>query len=349
MPEVVGATAAQAEALTHWFRDLRQLTVEARAGQGGLSGAHISKVLVDHCTYCLRRWPRGETTRRRLAEIHEFQSHLSRQFSDLIPAPIATDVGKTIVEAGGYRWELAPWLPGAACPDAVCEPDQFAAALLLLGQLHKAAQSFSCGDHLPVRPAASPGLQKRAAALRELAAGRLHRLELALRADVHQSLLELARRLHKRLSSALPIAAAAVEPMARAELELQWRLGDIHREHVLFTGRKVTGVVDFGAACIDSAVGDVARLAGSLVGDHQQSWHAGLATYEQVRPLSTLQRQAIVAFDAGGVVGASANWLTWLFVERREHWPMPLVEARLTHLADRLEAMIHRGTASVLE
>jgi homoserine kinase type II len=90
-------------------------------------------------------------------------------------------------------------------------------------------------------------------------------------------------------------------------------LRDIWHDHVLYTGNRVTGIIDFGAADVTSPAADIARLLGSMVGDDRQRWSAGLAAYESVRPLTDDERKAVRFFDSSGVVLSAANWLEWLY------------------------------------
>ena len=118
-------------------------------------------------------------------------------------------------------------------------------------------------------------------------------------------------------------------------LRQQWRIGDIRREHVLFVGEEVTGVIDFAAACVDSVAGDVARLLGSMAGDDPQRRRASLQAYQSLRPLDEHERVAVELFDVGGVCVAISNWARWLAVEGRQVGPAPRVVARLRKLTRR--------------
>ncbi|HYO24252.1 MAG TPA: phosphotransferase, partial [Lacipirellulaceae bacterium] len=133
------------------------------------------------------------------------------------------------------------------------------------------------------------------------------------------------------------------ERCAGTPLPLQWRLGDVWHDHVLFTGNRVTGLLDFGAAGIDSPAGDVARLLGSLAADDADAWALGLAAYEAVRKLSPDEWQAAEAFDATGSTLAAWNWLRWLWPGRGDA-PGPVVDRpaaleRLQRLLPRLRRL----------
>ena len=96
----------------------------------------------------------------------------------------------------------------------------------------------------------------------------------------------MARCFIATLPRILPRAMGRLEPLATVSLNLQPCLRDIWHDHVLFTGDKVTGMIDFGAVDIDTPATDIARLVGSLVGDDAAGWQSGIAAYSDVRPLT---------------------------------------------------------------
>jgi homoserine kinase type II len=114
----------------------------------------------------------------------------------------------------------------------------------------------------------------------------------------------------KRLS---PIELTRATRWHGVTLPLATCLRDIWHDHVLFTGDRVTGVIDFGAVAIGSPAADISRLLGSMVGDDRHRWELGLAAYESVRPLTDDEREAVRFFDSTGIVLSAANWLLWLY------------------------------------
>jgi homoserine kinase type II len=93
---------------------------------------------------------------------------------------------------------------------------------------------------------------------------------------------------------------------------------DIWHDHVLFEGNVVTALIDFGALRPENVAADVSRLLGSLVADDEAGWTAGLAAYEELRPLSPIERQLVTAFDASSVLLSGLNWLQWVFLDGRQ-------------------------------
>jgi homoserine kinase type II len=119
-------------------------------------------------------------------------------------------------------------------------------------------------------------------------------------------------------------------------LPLQPAIRDIHHDHVLFTGDEVTGLIDFGAMRIDTPLADVARLVGSLAGDDCEARQIALQAYSELRPLSDADRQCIDLLDRTGVVLSAFNWLSWLYLDRRDMGAAAPIARRLHEIRIRL-------------
>lgn len=94
-------------------------------------------------------------------------------------------------------------------------------------------------------------------------------------------------------------------------------LRDVHREHILFTGDVVTGVVDFGSCGLDTPACDLARLLGSLVPEDAPAWQRAFGWYRQVAPLSDAEADLALRLDRTGAMIGAMHWLEWLMHERR--------------------------------
>jgi Ser/Thr protein kinase RdoA (MazF antagonist) len=278
-----------------------------------------------------------------LANIHQLQGWLAVQGLP-VAAPVgALGLGCTLVRAAQSLWELAPWLPGVADYWTDPRPERLEAALRMLAELHVAAGQIPVGP-MPAGDACriAPALMKRSETLCNLVltGGRkLRALLPSIRAGVEERLAEEALALIERT------APAELEKSARWEnepLPLQMCLRDVWHDHVLFTGDRVTGVIDFGAAAFDSPAGDVARLLGSLVGDDCQRWELGLHAYESIKPLSAVERDAIAYYDSSGVVLSAANWIRWLAEDRKALPPTvdrAAMVKRIHRLVERLKVL----------
>lgn len=305
-----------ANVLTHWLASSHLATVQA--ARSGFSGARVWQVTHNDQRYALRHWPAAFPAAR-LSEIHELQSFLAAQGLP-VPAPIHALAGGTLVEVAGAQWELADWRPGEADYRDDPNAEKRRAAFQMLARLHRAAAEFiSTTGQGGMQLAPAPSLARRHARAEALLSGELTDLHRAVgKTTTTTAVDELTRLAPETLAlveQTLPAAARRLAAWRRTPLPVQWRLGDVHHDHILFTGEHVTGVIDFGAAAVDAPAGDVARLLGSVVGDDRDAWRDGLAAYEQLRPLTPAEREAVELFDASGTMLAAANWLHWLLVE----------------------------------
>jgi Ser/Thr protein kinase RdoA (MazF antagonist) len=119
---------------------------------------------------------------------------------------------------------------------------------------------------------------------------------------------------------------------------MQPGLCDVWHDHVLFEGHRVTGLVDYGAVKDDHVAVDVARLLGSLVGDDAAAWDHGLRAYGRVRFLSAAGKELATVLDRTGTVLGVANWLRWLYHDRRPYEDLAAVCRRLEALVGRIES-----------
>jgi homoserine kinase type II len=311
--------------------------IEMLAGAGGWSGSLLWRVTAaGGRAFCLRRWPAEHPPAERLSFIHTVLGQVAARLP-VVAAPIKTAHGETYIEHPGHLWELTAWMPGVADYHQRPNRRRLAAAMHVLAQFHRLAAEL--GVHHGVPPVWSERQRLRERLLR----GGLKAIEQALRQELHRDIDPLAVRL-------LPAARRAIESPRLTLLEqqpderdLQPAIRDIHHDHVLFTGDEVTGLIDFGAMRIDTPLADVARLVGSLAEDDQEARSAALAAYVELVPLTEDDRRLIDLLDESGVVLGALNWLTWLYVERRDMGPLTPIATRLNMLLKRLETRQTRG------
>jgi hypothetical protein len=74
------------------------------------------------------------------------------------------------------------------------------------------------------------------------------------------------------------------------------------------------------------------------VGDDASGWRTGLQAYRQLAPLTEEEEELAHALDETGIVVAVANWLRWLYEERRSFADLSVVARRLTEVVERLES-----------
>ena len=75
----------------------------------------------------------------------------------------------------------------------------------------------------------------------------------------------------------------------------------------------------------------------------QPAWAAGLAAYEEVRPLSAAERSQLPAFLHSGLVVGGMNWLRWLCVEGRQFSDPAQVLARMEAIAAGQRRLLSAG------
>jgi homoserine kinase type II len=302
--------------LARWLACSPPARIEA--ARPGFSGARVWRVAHVDRRYALRQWP-AVFPAARLREIHELQRFLAAQGLP-VPAPIRSLDGAMLVEQAGALWELADWRPGEANYREDSSAEKRRAALQMLARIHCAAAEFTTTTGQGgAQFAPAPSIARRHARAQTLLGGELANLRCAVEKNAKKipddEQARLAPEALALIEQLLPAAALRLAAWHRTPLPLQWRLGDVHHDHILFVGERVTGVIDFGAAAVDAPVGDVSRLLGSLAGDDRAAWGDGLAAYEQLRPLAPAERDAARLFDASGTILAAANWLHWLLVE----------------------------------
>jgi Ser/Thr protein kinase RdoA (MazF antagonist) len=294
--------------------------------------------------FTLRYWPAALHAPQRVASICQFVQHLARRGLP-VAAPLATRAGAATARDDDGVWTMSRWAPGEATYWQAPTSGKLTAALAMLARIHLVAADHRAADERGrPRRAASPSMLARAAQLDELRAGGAGTLVDPRRANSADE-LALAERGAALVRRELPAQLAAARRWRTEPLPLEWRLGDVWHDHILFTGEEVTGVIDFAAAGVDSPAGDVARLLGSLVGDDADGWRRGLAAYESVRPLTPAERDAVRFFDESGTLLSTANWLRWLFGEPPGVRPparRPVELARLARLVDRLAVLAAR-------
>jgi Ser/Thr protein kinase RdoA (MazF antagonist) len=321
-------------ALAEWRADLENADIQPHGESMGLSGALVWRVSYNGIYLCLKRWPKEHPSPTDLSAVHDLLQHVTRSGCQIVPAPLVTPDGRSFLRINGFLWDLTPWLPGEPYNRNRPNLQRRLAAMRCLAQFHLSASSHTTPTLLP-----APGLLNRREILRELRTGRLEQLRQAVYEKPASELRSLAEAMLVQIERRLPPTLDELEEAAVTPLSLQWCIRDVKCDHILFMGEQVTGLIDFGAAAIDSVAGDVARLAGSMVGDDRLSWAPVVEAYSEIRPLSPDERCAIDCYDRGGTVASAANWIRWLFKENRVYSPPEAVHEQMIWLRDRLQAL----------
>jgi Ser/Thr protein kinase RdoA (MazF antagonist) len=257
----------------------------------------------------------------------------------VVPVPLCTGQGATVVEHEGHFWELAPWMPGVADFHANPTRERLRAAMQTLARFHLLAAS---GPHQASSSSQAPALVERESRVLELLQRQFEPLYAAAYKELNPALASRAKRILEAANPRLNDLYVKIKPASEQLHHIQPAIRDIWHDHVLFTADEVTGIVDFGAMRIDTPLADVARLVGSLVGDDQDARLFALDAYAELRPLTLDDRQLIDVLDESAVVLAGLNWLTWLYIERRDMGPLEPIISRLDEILARLECLPRR-------
>jgi homoserine kinase type II len=270
---------------------------------GGFSGASIYRLQVPGAVFCLRGWPPADT----LAQV-AFRQQLMRQARDaglgFVPALVPPGQGSAglpwAVPHSGRLWELAEWLPGQA--DFWRQPSRprLEAACQAVAQLHLAWELLAA----PAAPC--PSVDRRLSLIepaRQLLqeSPQLHHLPQELRPDAQAGL--------QLLGAWLEQVPRLLAPWRSRRWPLQPCLCDVWHDHLLFSGNRLTGVVDYGAVKIDHVAVDLARMLGSLIEDDEEAWQAGLKAYREARPMHPDMEELAHVLDRTGTILALAGWL----------------------------------------
>ncbi|MEM9704312.1 MAG: phosphotransferase, partial [Planctomycetota bacterium] len=115
---------------------------------------------------------------------------------------------------------------------------------------------------------------------------------------------------------------------------------DVHREHLLMVGERVTGLIDPAAARTDTLAADLARLAVSL----EPGRLPGLITaYRTVRTFSETEAAlAELLYDSGALLSGLA-WVARGLWEGEATARSPAAIARMTHFAHVAERALSHG------
>ncbi len=285
--------------------------------------------------------------------VHGFMAHLRRSGIEGIPmlrktltgdaVPQVSIVTDTLAEdVEGVLWEAVEFLPGRpiAVPDAVGR----SAALRRLAAIHVAAASLPEGAP---RLARSRGLVERierAAAVREKP-WRDRWRNSADRPRCGDAVVAVFERAIESFAAEGPAALERIMRTPPIETPCQAVLRDVWSDHVLFEGDRVSGIIDFHAAGIDTVATDLARLVGSWMlaakaAESKPCWEECLAAYESIRQLEDRERRLVRFLHHAGVIVAIDNWFRWLVEERRSFPDLHSVANRLEWLVASLPESI---------
>src|SRR5262245_2131588 len=241
------------------FPSLGECACRFLGNRGGFSGARLWRLQSAAAEFCLKEWPADGPTREQLTWIHRLLGRAFQRGIDFVAQAFPTTDGSSVVEHAGRLWDATTWLPGAADFHARSSTARLQAAGAALARMHVAWHNAA------TRTGPCPVVRRRLETLqrwRELVASGWRP---AIAED--DPLRPWADRAWQRLPARLPETEQALAPWRDISLPLHPCWCDPWHDHMLFTGDRVSGLIDHGAVKEDHAAIDLARLLGSLVGN----------------------------------------------------------------------------------
>ncbi|TWU55103.1 Phosphotransferase enzyme family protein [Rubripirellula reticaptiva] len=276
--------------------------------------------------FALKGWATG-TDLERVKEVHTVATFARQSGCVLVPAIHG------VASAEGRQWELASWMPGEpALADASL--DQIHSGAIALRQFHKAVAP--CKQVQQPAPAVSARL-RRIEQLRPLVTQMLQSREspcaITTRPTPLSNAVGRASEILRRhwLPTADRITSELMD-LQDCYVVTQYVLRDCHRDHVLFSDGRPSGLIDFDALRIDTPSADLARWVGGFLirrdasvqnGKREDAvWQAAMAGFGLE---NVLEAQTI---HAATVWSSLANWLVWIVLEQRSFPAGPDAVAR---------------------
>jgi homoserine kinase type II len=269
--------------------------------------------------YALKRWP-AEITSSRIGAVHAWLTQ-ARHLS-FVPALIPTISGLSWIEEQERVWDLSRWLPGQ--PRLPAGRSEVENACVAVAHLHRVWSPQS-------RWSLCPGLLRRIEVLTQWLTAPPSRDWL-----FHENLADVLERAFQVVTRTAPAALQSLKPWEETLFSLHPCVRDLRGEHILFSGERVTGIVDFGAMAVDSPAGDLARVLGDLAAENDELFARGLEKYRQERSDFTVSDDFVRRLDRAGVICSLIGWFARL-LKKQMTVPDKNIRIRLTHLLARAE------------
>ncbi len=305
-----------------WF-PTTEVAVEPLAA-ASFSGSVLDRVTSNAGCHILKSFAPG-TSAARIRFVHAVMRHLREQGIDEVPAVQDTFAGDSFaIDGDGQAWELQGFMPGMSRsrPTAAA----VAAAAAFLGGVHAVAATM---PENPPDVGPSPGLVRRIGQARSWLERPWARLvEAPAPATCGRDLADALRPRVDRAAGLVTATAgyrtiAAIASLEPRPVTRQAVLRDVWSAHLLFgAGRppRVTGLVDFHAAGIETPAADIGRLLGSWLDPDAVTtvwWFEFLAAYVAGGGAAGLEH-AVPFLAASGIVFGLDNWFRWVLVEGRD-------------------------------
>lgn len=259
------------------------------------------------------------------------QSVVDQGFPEaILPLPLKTLAGATLLEKNGRLYELTRWMPGQADFNLHPTEARIHAVATTLAEFHRKCPPVSDSE---VRGEQLAGFRQRQHLIHSLKTGMLSQIESRLSALPFRETAHTAIQCYKILE---PGISRQLERLRYHNFRQQVCIRDIWHDHILFESDQISGLVDFGAMGIDNPATDLARLFGSLFQNCTPWWQLGTQAYQTIFELSAPELELIEVYDRSSTMLAGMNWLKWILVENRKFDSLVPIEKRISTMVTRM-------------
>ncbi|MBX9652950.1 aminoglycoside phosphotransferase family protein [bacterium] len=299
-----------------------QPSVELEEQSAGWSGGAVWRVRSIGREGALRRWPESFPLNR-IQAIHAAQRHAWENGCPFIPQVFHTNEGSDLVTRQGCHWELVEWMPGEPADRKAASQDQLGAAAVAMAQWHQVFSQPNCPielNHLGCQEVIaayrlrqsvpSPAIARRLSEWK--------RLVPLIQRDMTTSTFSEARFLTERTRRLIAVVHPTLLQLAHWKTRpvmIVLSLPDLHREHVLFSRRKVSGIIDLGGMTVDTPALDIARYASSFDPSYRplhEIVQTMIESYRDVRGLEDSLESLIISIACVSTAIGAMHWWEWL-------------------------------------
>jgi hypothetical protein len=271
-------------------------------GSGGFSGATVTRIESALGTYALKPHPISFSDR--IASTHAFQEFLAARTELPIPHLLRWSRGRlhfnspqkhrignrngppqhpdTLFAIGEYCWELTDWKPGEPVRSTGWIRDEALNNVIdAIATMHAHVRDWELTWAAPV-DCIERGLELRASKLSDYMQSGFDRCKTHWESIPDRRSQPVLKSLGRILSLARAVGSRLYKPMqelATIPVPSHWIARDLWREHFLFDGDRITGIIDFTASKISWPGLDLARSLGTFLLDEDPRWEAAIERY----------------------------------------------------------------------
>jgi len=275
-----------------------------------LSSSHVFKVVSSNGVFALKSYSFEDYNS--LAFIHTLLDQIHSNGFGLFPSVICSKDNSTVVNQGGFCWDLSTWLPGDMPDPLICN---LLHSIKSLAQFHL-VMGLGYSEY-----GLMPGMEKRLSAIKSFSVSNINLDSISFIPVI--SLIDLLKWIKQGVDT------LGVSLLPKVKIQYCW--GDAKRENVLLSNNTISGFVDYYAFRRDCMEVDVARMISSFAGDDLSMWTTALTAYSENFKIDYLVCRKL---DIFGTIVSFYRWLNWL------QYPMP--EARYKQGCQRFVEIFQR-------